>query len=214
MSRSKVGENLKGLSDEAAIKFHMVPCKPVASAATVDNVELLHDSLFIAGRYLKLSRGVSQTPWVVNGRCLAEHSVSEFIAGPLKHLFKCTTTNFVTAGREDADVRMLGTGRPYSMEVCNPRQTCFDDLPAELEAMTARINRSKLVNTTPLRLISKKAIDVIKEGEQTKVKTYRALVWVATPIADQASLDELLSETISALPLNVMQLTPLRVLHR
>ncbi|KAI0217327.1 hypothetical protein L0F63_002345, partial [Massospora cicadina] len=213
-SRSKVGDNLKRLSDELVAKFQLTPCTPVASLSVVEKVDLFHDSIFIAGRYLKLVRGVSQTPWVVNGQTLAEHSVSSFIDKPSQKLFNCSSTNFVTAGREDADVRMLGTGRPFALEICNPRRTQFKDLSAELKALTAQINRSQLVNTTTLHLISREGIEIIKEGEQTKVKTYRALVWVASSIPNQEHLDEVLSRNLPPMPLNILQNTPLRVLHR
>jgi tRNA pseudouridine synthase 10 len=74
------------------------------------------------GRYIKLSREYSQTPWSVRGQRLTEFSVSESIGEPLKKYFRCDDYKFVTAGREDANVRMLGHGRPFYMQMVNPRQ--------------------------------------------------------------------------------------------
>jgi tRNA pseudouridine synthase 10 len=77
--------------------------------------------LFVGGRYLKLARGISQTPWFIGGQLKTEISVSGCISGLVQKAMKADECGFVSAGREDADVRMLGTGRPYFLEIRNAR---------------------------------------------------------------------------------------------
>ena len=108
----------------------------------------------MAGRYLKFARDFSQTPWEVEGVRLTEFSVSETIGETLKRYWRADGTSFilftldfspiltlaemrvmfafseykfVSAGREDANVRMLGDGRPFYFELINPRSLRFED---------------------------------------------------------------------------------------
>ena len=46
-----------------------------------------------------------------------ETSVHEEIAGAVEKAFGCTVSKFHSAGREDIDVRMLGAGRPFVLEL-------------------------------------------------------------------------------------------------
>ena len=54
-------------------------------------VNCTHESLLMAGRYKKLSREVSQTPWIVeNGTKTTLHgSVETHISDCLKNIFGC-----------------------------------------------------------------------------------------------------------------------------
>lgn len=49
--------------------------------------------------------------------------VSEKVCDLLKKQFGASDSRFVTSGREDIDVRMLGTGRPFVVELRNCRTT-------------------------------------------------------------------------------------------
>lgn len=90
-------------------------------------MEMLNASSHVGGRYLKYSRDYSQTPWEVRGQKLTEHSVSEVFANILKKYHRADAAKFVTAGREDANVRMLGSGRPFYFELINPREPRLSD---------------------------------------------------------------------------------------
>jgi len=52
-------------------------------------------------------------------------SISEEICKSFLHNFKTTESKFSSGGREDIDVRMLGKGRPFVIEIQNPRRTKF-----------------------------------------------------------------------------------------
>lgn len=61
---------------------------------------------------------------------------------------------FLSSGREDVDVRMLNNGRPFAVELINPRRTKF---PEGFEKLVTDINKtSEIVQiTSNLKLLSK-----------------------------------------------------------
>lgn len=86
-----------------------------------------HDSILLYGRYNKLNRKVSQTPWCVeggHGQGGALSSVQCEISKAVVDIFKPAEGQVFlhAAGREDIDVRMLGTGRPFVFELMNPKR--------------------------------------------------------------------------------------------
>ncbi len=95
-----------------------------------DEVEVLPAPLFIYGRYRKLARGIPQNPWVVWRRGKVERkyptSVAELIAKPILKETGGSGFKFHGAGREDVDVRMLGNGRPFILEILFPRKRKVD----------------------------------------------------------------------------------------
>lgn len=127
---------------------------PEPTTTTFDiKVELLHDSTLIGGRYIKLSREYSQTPWSIRGARLTDFSVSESIGEPLKKYFKCDDYKFSTAGREDANVRMLGHGRPFYIQMVNPR---IPEVSPEMYVkMEEEINHSENSHAVLVRHLSR-----------------------------------------------------------
>ncbi|KAJ1733375.1 hypothetical protein LPJ61_001598 [Coemansia biformis] len=188
------------------------PCPPlpVASAATIGALVLKRASLFVGGRYLKLERHISQTPFVVEGRRVTELSVAEIIGEPLMALTRCDSYNLVGSGREDADVRMLGDGRPFYIECINPRTTRVS--PAQIKEIEDSLTRSgSPVQVRRLQLIAPEDTAIIKEGEEHKSKKYCALVWIACPLTAEklAAINE-----AGKKGLVLQQKTPIRVLQR
>ncbi|KAL3144069.1 hypothetical protein ABBQ32_003865 [Trebouxia sp. C0010 RCD-2024] len=55
--------------------------------------------LYVAGRYLKLLRGVAQSPWIIDGQRKGESSVEERIADAVLPHFKADRHKFMTAGQ-------------------------------------------------------------------------------------------------------------------
>ena len=97
------------------------------------NIELILKSLFIYGRYNKLIRGIPQTHWFCK-KCKGEGcelcnytgkqyqiTVEDLISPEFLIASKSNESKFHGAGREDIDVRMLGSGRPYILELRNPK---------------------------------------------------------------------------------------------
>jgi tRNA pseudouridine synthase 10 len=117
----------------------------------------------------------------------------------------------VTAGREDANVRMLGNGRPFYIELINPRTPSLK--PEALKQLEAKINDSMpdKVQIRDLVAITLEDTKVIKEGEETKTKSYSALCWTSIPV-NQAMIDAV--NEFRDKSFYVEQQTPIRVLQR
>ncbi len=95
-------------------------------------------SHFVYGRYLKLERGIPQTRWPCRSckgrgcdRCentgkQYEDSVQDLIGDPVLPLFEGDDHSFHGMGREDIDVRCLGRGRPFVLEIKSPHKRSLD----------------------------------------------------------------------------------------
>ena len=172
------------------------------------SIELSHSPLFVGGRYCKYSRELSQTPWFIGEVRKGETSVQELICDHIQEFVRSSNVKFSSSGREDCDVRMLGNGRPFLIELLNPKKTELQR--SEVDMLQSKINSStKLVEVKKLRVLSKAAGACLKEGEQEKRKEYRALVWAPETVT-QDTLDKLgaMEDTL------IHQKTPIRVLHR
>eukprot|EP00117_Sycon_ciliatum_P026693 scpid47608/ scgid3672/ Putative tRNA pseudouridine synthase Pus10; Coiled-coil domain-containing protein 139; tRNA pseudouridine 55 synthase; tRNA pseudouridylate synthase; tRNA-uridine isomerase len=205
---TSVTKALQAASDEDVKSWYTCPLAQPTAHATLSPVSCQHGSIYIAGRYCKYSRELSQTPWLIDGQRKTETSVQEIICDPLQAEAKATDVKFCSSGREDVDVRMLGKGRPFCVELVDPKRSVIsEERVAELQ-LTIN-NSSKDVQVRDLQMIDKSGIEHMKEGEADKIKLYRALILVPGgvscvelgPISD-----------IKELVLN--QKTPLRVLHR
>lgn len=166
--------------------------------------------VYCAGRYVKLDRDVPQTQWIINEERKGVSSVQEDVEDCIRDAFGgWDTVIFMCAGREDVDVRMLGEGRPFLLEIRNPKI----ESPSEemLRSLSSKHNASSdcRVEVHGLEMRSKEAMDVLKEGEDSKQKTYTCVVWLSRPINEQ------MVETVDNLDsLTIEQRTPIRVLHR
>uniref|UniRef100_A0A8C7QSL2 tRNA pseudouridine synthase Pus10 n=1 Tax=Oncorhynchus mykiss TaxID=8022 RepID=A0A8C7QSL2_ONCMY len=207
-TRMAVVKALEKVSDEKFLK--KFPCPPTrpASKCIAQDVQCLHVSIFVAGRYNKFSRTLPQTPWVIDGERRMESSVEELIAAPLLSSFRAEGFNFSSSGREDVDVRTLGNGRPFALELLNPHRAKFNK--AEVRQLQETINQSSdKIRVRDLQIVSRDAMGHMKEGEEDKTKSYTALIWTQKAI----NKDDItfLEETKE---LKLAQKTPLRVLHR
>jgi tRNA pseudouridine synthase 10 len=176
--------------------------------------------VFVEGRYRKLSRDLPQTVFFCPdckghprrrkgcARCegfgkLTRDSVQELVGWVLGAAFQTRKNKFHGAGREDVNVRMLGEGRPFVMELVNPKV-----LDVDLAACEAEINRRNegRLELRGLHWTEKQRVQVVKEAR--RAKEYRALVRAQLPIdLERARL--LVGERFS-----VVQRTPGRVAHR
>jgi len=176
--------------------------------------------VFVEGRYRKLVRDLPQTVFfcpVCKGhprrrkgceRCegfgkLTRDSVQELVGWVLGAGFKTRKNKFHGAGREDVNVRMLGEGRPFVMEMINPKQRDVD--LAALEAEVNRRNEGRL-EIRGLHWTEKSRVRIVKES--VHAKEYRALVRV------EADPDPALIQPLLMVRTDIVQRTPERVAHR
>ncbi|KAJ9673412.1 hypothetical protein PVL29_023150 [Vitis rotundifolia] len=164
--------------------------------------------IYIGGRYLKYSRNVSQTRWIIDDERMGEASVEEIIGGNILPMCLGDNYKFHAAGREDINVRMLGSGRPFLVEIQNSRHVPSEALIKEIEVKINNLE-NKLVRVKNLKLVDSHGWSLMQEGEEEKQKQYAALVWIDRPLKDEDM------QAISSLKdKKILQRTPIRVLHR
>ena len=179
-------------------------------------IELAVAPVFFYGRYRKLARGIPQTHWPCRscrGRgCAAcggtgkqyPTSVEELVLPAFLAATGGTGGHLHGAGREDIDARMLGRGRPFVVEVKEPRRRTVD-----LERVASEINASAAGVVEVLDLRPGTTDLVAKVKEEHADKRYRARVEFAQPVTKEA-----LEQAVQALVGEIEQRTPLRVRHR
>ncbi len=179
-------------------------------------VRIQINPIFIEGRYNKLVRNIPQTKWPCRkckGRgCEAcnftgkqyPESVEELLSETALKYSKGYEAKFHGAGREDIDVRMLGDGRPFVLEIKEPRIRKLDLEKIEREANEAALGKTAYHN---LKYTVRKRKAEIKTSSPDTYKVYRALVECEDEIREE-DLNKLQSLH------TIQQRTPIRVSHR
>jgi tRNA pseudouridine synthase 10 len=182
-----------------------------------DVVQLQISSLFIYGRYKKLKRGIPQTKWpcqICRGkgckRCdysgkLYPTSVEELVAQKALEVAKGTDESFHGSGREDIDALMLGNGRPFILEIKNPKIRSID-----LHLLEGEINEyaKNEIEVSLLRFSDRDEIARIKAAEFRK--TYR----VTIEGVQSLNKEKLIKVAQTLRGKLIQQMTPTRVAHR
>lgn len=123
------------------------------------------------------------------------------------HRVKEDSITFMSSGREDVDVRCLGDGRPFVLEIPNSAKVSLDEESAI--NMERNVNKSGKVSIRDLQLVKREELYHIKSGEEDKKKIYRALCIVQEDVGA-----EILKSLNIEKGFEIQQWTPLRVLHR
>ncbi|KAI5188644.1 tRNA pseudouridine synthase 10 [Nematocida sp. AWRm77] len=232
----------------------------IASPEDIE-VKLVNDSLYIGGRYRKNNRGISNTPMSFysgkppgqkrkRGKNKKESltveecepvnirvpAVSDW-TDPITAYFQGRKSVFMSSGREDVDVRMLGNGRPFLLKIEDPQKnlpkrlgtvlTVISAENKEVEEYAAGYNTiviehslSPSVELLDTHLVGKEAASkTLKDIEDGKQKAYEVKVFckkTQKQIKDVLAEDgwkeqhgEYVKERI-----DLQQKTPVRVLHR
>lgn len=179
-------------------------------------VRIQINPLYVEGKYNKYKRGIPQTKWPCTkckGRGCEEcngtgkqypESVEELISEHFLRLTKGREAKFHGAGREDIDVLMLGSGRPFVLEIKEPRIRKLD--LAKLENEINEINEGKTAYHN-LHLCERPRKAEIKQSSPDAYKIYNAIVE-----CDGAYDEDKLKELLNLGEIN--QQTPVRVLRR
>jgi tRNA pseudouridine synthase 10 len=178
-------------------------------------VEVTSMPLYFTGRYRKLDRTLPQTRWPCR-RCQGRGcdscggsgktyptSVEELVAEPLLRATGGSGTRFHGMGREDIDARMLGSGRPFVLEIRSPRHRSVD-VAAQAEAI--RVGAAGRVEVEGLRACD--AAEVLRVKEASPTKSYRVGVRGDVPLP---KVNEALAFVAGRA---IAQRTPTRVAHR
>ena len=179
-------------------------------------IETKLNPLYIYGRYRKLVRGIPQTKWPCRecgGRGCPKcghtgkqykETVEELIAEKVLEETGGKSSSFHGEGREDIDARMLGNGRPFVLEIFEPKKRAID-----LEKLENKVNQfaKEKVEVSDLRPSSRKEVQAIKSVMHEK--TYDALIECnGVNQKDLKNLEEYFHDRL------ISQGTPTRVMHR
>lgn len=277
----KKGENAKReLKLLLQRKYPLMPQEEHCTTANVFlrkndkvEVEVVNDTIYIAGRYRKNVRGISNTPitFLRDNRNIKQNenkgtkdikdtttnisientsekecepvkittkAVSDWI-NPIQEYFKGEKCIFMSSGREDIDVRMLGKGRPFIARIENPTKNLPRKMetlslvmgdtenPKEREERIAEYGNIQIpyamdqsVELLDLCLVmGKKACMAMKNIQEQKKKRYMAIIYtvedtkcVYKNLLDAGYIEK--SEYLICPQINLAQKTPLRSLHR
>ncbi len=173
--------------------------------------------IYFYGRYRKLSREIPQTRWpcrACKGRgCQSCNesglqyldSVQDLVGEPIRIALNAADTSFHGMGREDIDVRMLGKGRPFIIEIKKP----MSRIP-ELKDLVIMINENAIgkVEIDSLERTDRSLISKIKASRSEKSYTIRFKV------SGDFVEEEIISHISSLSGVTLDQETPQRVSHR
>lgn len=176
-------------------------------------------SLFLYGRYRKLERGIPQTRWPCrsckgrDGGCQScsgsglqyPDSVQDLIGEPLRRVFSAADTSFHGMGREDIDVRCLGSGRPFVVEFKSPLKRIADH--SELVKL---VNDEAEGRVEVLDLRASKRPEVARIKQTAAEKSYT----IRFSYESDMDADEVEQQVLSLVGETLHQKTPNRVSHR
>ena len=213
------------LGDRAEGEFHNPDVVFVVTLQTAGypSVKPQINPLFLMGAYRKLIRGIPQSQWdckTCRGtdadcpKChgtgkLYETSVEELISKPLIKLSNSSEAKFHGSGREDIDARMLGTGRPFILELKEPRLRKINLTEAETKINQQAVGK---VEITLTQFVNRDKVREIKTRSSLMSKSYEMIIELGEEIKltpeKICEIEEFFSNR------EIKQRTPLRVLHR
>ena len=177
-----------------------------SKTGVIKKLSFFKDPLYLKGNYNKFSREIGQSPWEINGERVCVSSVEEEIKGVILKKYEAEDLKFNAGGREDRDVRMLGKGRPFMLEIINPKKNMEKNLKQIEEEIN---NNSKFIKIHNLEICNKEYTENIKKAEINKMKIYSCFVWTKKELNEND-----IKKLNNIKNLEVIQKTPLRVLHR
>ena len=171
--------------------------------------------VFIKGRYTKLSREIPQTIWpcrMCHGkgcpRCngtgkMYQTSVQEIIGDIALEMCQGNEHFFHGMGREDIDALCLGEGRPFVLEISQPKKRDID-----LDELEMLANQSDLAHYHGLQFTERAEVQRTKTA--TPSKTYRVTVKADSKV----NKERVVEVALSFKNVHLNQRTPKRVEHR
>jgi tRNA pseudouridine synthase 10 len=183
-----------------------------------ETVRLQINPLFVGGRYRKLRRDIPQSEWWCKschgrgcGKCggtgkMYPESVEAYTSKTLLEATDGFESFFHASGREDIDARMLGSGRPYIVEISQPKRRSVDLAQVEAAINVCAVGK---VEVSGLHFATKDDVRHLKKGESAQ-KEYRLLAQFEKELTEEGlrMLEEKLTGAL------IKQQTPLRVVHR
>ena len=179
------------------------------------DVSLDLSPIFIKGRYNKLSREIPQTIWpcrVCHGkgcpRCgntgkMYQTSVQEIIGDIALEMCQGNEHFFHGMGREDIDALCLGEGRPFVLEISQPKRRDID-----LDELEMKANMSELAQYHGLQFTER------AEVQRTKTATPSKRYGVSVKAEGKGNKERVVEVALSCKNVHLNQRSPKRVEHR
>ncbi len=198
----------KIIQSETGLKPNFVnPDAVVVVYVPGGDVEIQLMPLLLRGIYWKTARRISQSYWVTRQGVKRYPLSVEEAMKPLQSLYLSEDLVLHASGREDADARMLGSGRPFVVELKKPRRRRVDTRDAEEQVK--RFTRG-MVQVVFMGEGYRRDVVDLKSEHQRKTKLYKALVVTDKEISE----DELRGLEKFFTNREISQRTPRRVRHR
>ncbi|MFX0182819.1 MAG: tRNA pseudouridine(54/55) synthase Pus10 [Candidatus Hodarchaeota archaeon] len=216
----EIGKRIQDLISFASVDFK-APNIVITFDLIHDKIRIKSNPLFILGRYRKLKRGIPQSKWFCrecrgkgcdycnNTGKMYQESVEEFISDPLLSAAKGVASKFHGSGREDIDARMLGAGRPFVLEISEPKKRNLD---FEILSEKINANAASKVEIDIDGITTRTKVRELKTKSSRNAKGYRAVVSLEAPLMIEKSELNDIAKKLSNIV--IQQRTPLRVAHR
>ncbi|MGB9718419.1 MAG: tRNA pseudouridine(54/55) synthase Pus10 [Thermoproteota archaeon] len=172
-----------------------------------NHVSMQINSVFLKSSYRKLVGGIAQTKWRGINDEDSTPSIEKMLEEVLIPAYNGSGLKFHGAGREDVDVKMLGEGRPFIVEILEPKTRNVD-----LEKLCSEFNRrfGKMVEITEFLNATYSEVPRLKLEAEIHKKSYRVVFETEREVSEEELRD--LSGKLTGAAIS--QRTPLRVLKR
>ncbi|KAI8529287.1 hypothetical protein RHMOL_Rhmol12G0213600 [Rhododendron molle] len=151
------------LQSDAEVLFLIQPCQyrlkefgldePASQMRLDINFGVLFCIFLVLESLSQYSRNVSQTRWIIDDERMGEASVEEIIGSNILPICQGDNYKFHAASREDIDVRMLGSGHPFLIEVQNARRVPSEMSVKEIERKINSMENNLLWTCSYLRTV-------------------------------------------------------------
>ncbi|MEM2929520.1 MAG: tRNA pseudouridine(54/55) synthase Pus10 [Thermoproteota archaeon] len=171
-----------------------------------DQVSMQINSVFLKSSYKKLVGGIAQTKWRGVGEG-STPSIEKMLEEIILTAYRGRGLKFHGAGREDVDVKMLGEGRPFIVEILEPKIRSVD-----LKKIRSEFNRrfGKMVEVSEFAEATYLDVPRLKLETESRRKSYRVVFETEREVSEK----ELEGLSAKLTGIVVKQRTPLRVLKR
>lgn len=169
------------------------------------NIEVNYPSLILYGYYWKYGRMISQNIWYTKEGGKKYPLAIEEVIKHVSKLINASNYSIHIAGREDVDVRVLGSGRPLAIE--------FKVLGKRIDMEFVENELNKVTPWLKFRIkmkVNRSFVIRLKEGVRMSRKIYRAIVSTSGDVTPEMlrKLEETFRDRV------IEQRTPTRVLKR
>lgn len=201
--KREVGKNIRD-------KFGLTPDFENPEAVVIidfekDHLKIQLSSIYIEGVYWKKARHIPQAKWLGRDASIYPLSLESFLNEKLSSTFGSEKIFIHASGREDIDVRMIGTGRPVVIELYKPLRR-----QVELREINELLY-SDLIEFRFTNLVKRSRVIYLKTTSRLKKKTYKVLIYSYRTLTDK-DMERL--ERFYETNKVIKQSTPTRVLNR